>query len=75
MDIDMPIMTGIEATAEINSQINAGTLPPTPIIAHTAGHCGETASHFTSLGFSDFCPKPTLRENFIKVLQTYKVIP
>ncbi len=75
MDIDMPIMTGTEATAEINRLVASGTVSPTPIIAHTAGHFAETVNFFENQGFAGFCPKPTILEDFIKVLRTYKVIP
>jgi len=37
MDVDMPVMGGIEATEQIRAWQQVGTIPPFPIVAATAG--------------------------------------
>ena len=72
MDINMPVMNGIEATTEIR-KFNAEV----PIIALTATDPSQLDDDFASAGFSDTIIKPfetmefleTIRHNFLDTLQ------
>jgi len=56
MDIEMPVMNGIEATREIRK------MPPSrreiPIIAITAHHPNDFSTSFKDIGFTDYISKP-----------------
>jgi len=72
MDIEMPVMNGIEATYEIRHTL----APPknaTPIIAISA-HNSNYLSNFKSSGFSDFMSKPYTLPKLNNVLKKHNLL-
>lgn len=57
MDIQMPVMDGVEATRRINEYYTDKIAKPV-IIAMTADSAGSKDEYFMKLGFSDYIPKP-----------------
>ncbi len=66
MDMQMPIIDGIEATQRIR---NCGI--ETPIVALTANVMQKNRDQFTQAGASDFLSKPINRELLTAVVQRY----
>ena len=56
MDINMPVMDGIEATQLLKRMMNRGELEYTPVIAVTAAQCKSEAEKqsYITLGFDEF---------------------
>ena len=76
MDIHMPILNGIEATIMINKKIQNHDIPPTTVIALSAGQltANEENLYFKEAGFAAYVGKPVPKESFLKILKTYGVI-
>ncbi|PTN33160.1 response regulator [Desulfonatronum sp. SC1] len=72
MDIQMPIMDGLEATAKIRALEREQGLPCTPIIALTAYAMPEEQETFLNSGMDGFVPKPiqgdTLQTEILRLL-------
>ena len=58
MDVQMPIMNGVEATAEIRRIEAERELPPTPILALSANVMSHQVAEYLAAGMSGFIPKP-----------------
>ncbi|WP_281322257.1 PAS domain S-box protein [Flavobacterium aestivum] len=58
MDIQMPVMNGLEATIEIRKMQGGDNIP---IIAVTAGVSEEEKDKCMKVGMNDYVPKPILR--------------
>jgi len=56
MDVEMPVMNGLEATTAIRTNIGPNT--QTPIIALTAHTKDEITDELATSGFSDIMEKP-----------------
>ncbi len=73
MDVQMPVLNGIEATKQIRTLEQNGNVP---IIALTAGTSKEERDLCMSSGMSDFISKPivkdTIKEVILKWRNTYK---
>jgi two-component system sensor histidine kinase/response regulator len=65
MDMQMPVMDGLEATRRIRLQHPAGTLP---IIAITANAFGEDQARCFAAGMNDFVSKPVDPERLYTTL-------
>jgi CheY-like chemotaxis protein len=68
MDVQMPIMSGIEATQHIRM------LPAyqhIPIIGVTAGNVLGEKEKCLESGMNDFLPKPIRRADLLEVLKKY----
>jgi two-component system, sensor histidine kinase len=71
MDLQMPVMGGIEATREIRKMQN-GTLGHTiPIIAMTANATEEDRKNCIKAGMNDFLTKPFLIHSLKEILQKW----
>ncbi len=57
MDIEMPVMNGLEATKNIRA-LSDVTKAKIPIIALSAHNIHDFAEEFNSAGFDDFLAKP-----------------
>lgn len=66
MDINMPIMNGIEATRHIREMGSA-----IPIIAFTANALVGDREEFLACGMDDYMSKPISLENFYRILEVY----
>ncbi len=58
MDINMPVMDGIEATAQIHELVRAGTIPHCYVVAVTAAidlDKHSVCAHYLAKGFSELC--------------------
>jgi len=71
MDIQMPIMNGIDATKAILSYNQAKSLDHTPIIAVTANALKGDREHFMAEGMDEYISKPINLERFIEVLRKF----
>ena len=71
MDIQMPVMNGIEATKEILAYEEDKVLNHTPIIAVTANALKGDREHFMSEGLDEYVSKPINLEKFIQVLKIF----
>ena len=58
MDINMPVMDGIEATKQIREYENKNHLKSSKIIAVTANAIDGDKERFLSIGIDDYIPKP-----------------
>ncbi len=67
MDIDMPVMDGIEAASRIKEK-----RPSVPIIALTAHVLQEVKDVARSMGIDDYLPKPIDREKLEEILEKYQ---
>ena len=71
MDIQMPIMNGIDATKAILEYEQNTQLVHTPIIAVTANALKGDREHFMEEGMDEYISKPIDLEKFISVLKFY----
>lgn len=69
MDIQMPVMDGIEATRRIRLDEQAGGLAATPIIALTANAMSHHRTQYDAEGFDGVVPKPVQLEVLIAALE------
>lgn len=70
MDLEMPIMDGMEATERIRryEMHGAGMYAPVPIIASTARDEQDVATSWQAIGMSAFVPKPLTLERLAAAL-------
>ena len=69
MDIQMPIMDGVEATKKIrNGETNT---PEVPIIALTAYAMAGDREKFITAGMNDYISKPVDADNLMEILQKF----
>ncbi len=73
MDIQMPIMSGIEATIEIRN-FEKGTNSHIPIVALTAGAIKEDKEKCLTAGMDDFMTKPIDQNLMFSMLKKYLVV-
>lgn len=66
MDIQMPVLNGYEATAEIR-KIDKNI----PIIAMTANAFVQDINHAIEAGMNEHFPKPIIMKDFIKMIKKY----
>ena len=70
MDIQMPVMDGISATAEIR-RIEQETGEHIPIIAITANVMKGDRERYLEKGMDDFIPKPIVAEELYKMMEKW----
>jgi CheY-like chemotaxis protein len=71
MDMEMPEMNGLDATAEIRACERRENRPPTPIIALTAHSFSEEREKCLAAGCSDFLSKPFKRQMLLDKLRQH----
>ncbi len=76
MDINMPIMNGVDATAAIRAWETEHALPRTTIFALTAADTEKSLlrSQHAELGFDSLVGKPIFKVEFYKLLRRHFVI-
>ena len=68
MDVQMPVLNGIEATREIRSIEAERGLPPTPIVALSANAMKHQVAQYLEAGMDSHLAKPIQIENLYAVL-------
>ncbi len=71
MDINMPVMNGIDATKEILKFEKENNLKHTPIVALTANAVAGDKEKFLSEGMDDYIPKPFEEYMLDEILTKY----
>ncbi len=71
MDINMPVMDGLEATRQIREYEGVNSFDPCPIIALTANVMKEDRERFLRGGMDDYLTKPIDPERLGEVLARY----
>ncbi len=71
MDINMPIMNGLEATSEIIQLERIKNFKHVPIVALTANAIKGDRERFISYGMDDYLSKPIDKNELDRILQTY----
>eukprot|EP01022_Parablepharisma_sp_SALTPOND_P028330 TRINITY_DN70804_c1_g1_i1.p1 TRINITY_DN70804_c1_g1~~TRINITY_DN70804_c1_g1_i1.p1 ORF type:complete len:673 (-),score=67.41 TRINITY_DN70804_c1_g1_i1:111-2129(-) len=76
MDINMPVLDGIEATRILREKMQNGEIPPTTIIALSAQPLREEDKDFyeSEVGFSTYITKPTTKQDFLSIVRRYGAI-
>ncbi|MDQ1244202.1 MAG: hypothetical protein QG565_542, partial [Campylobacterota bacterium] len=71
MDIQMPFLDGVEATAEILEWEHDYNQPHTPIVALTANALKGDREKFLAAGLDEYTTKPLVRTEIISVLNNF----
>ncbi len=71
MDIQMPVMDGVEATKEIRRREASGERTRTPIIALTANVMAHQIREYAASGMDGFVGKPVNRAELLKALTEF----
>jgi signal transduction histidine kinase/CheY-like chemotaxis protein len=71
MDIQMPVMDGIEATHEIVNYENEESLPHTPIVALTANALKGDRERFLDEGLDEYIAKPIDNNELLFILKKF----
>jgi CheY-like chemotaxis protein len=76
MDINMPVMDGIQASNIVKENIASGVIEFVPLIALSGESKteDEKRAFCKDTGFSEFMTKPILKDEFIKLLVRYNII-
>lgn len=74
MDLQMPILDGLEATKEIRAH-EKSSLQHTPIVALTAGATREEQQQCMEAGMDDFVTKPILMAQLEKIFSRFFTFP
>lgn len=75
MDIEMPVMSGFQAIAEIRASESQKGLPPTPIVAISAHALSEGSEMSKKIGCDEYLSKPIRRETLINVVTRFMEAP
>jgi CheY-like chemotaxis protein len=71
MDIQMPVLDGVEATMEILDYEQKNALPHIPIIALTANALKGDRERFMDAGMDEYTTKPLVRSEIISLLNLF----
>jgi PAS domain S-box-containing protein len=75
MDLQMPVMSGYEATAYIRDRTNRTRNPEIPIIALTADAFPETRKKVLESGMNDFVTKPLEQNDLYSKIKMHALKP
>lgn len=71
MDLQMPEMSGLEATRRIREWESSHNLPAIPILALTAQDAPEDRTRTHEAGFDEHISKSTQHDRLINIIQSY----
>ena len=71
MDIQMPVLGGVEATEHIKAYETEIAKAHTPIIALTANALSGDKERYIKAGMDDYLPKPIIIEQLLRILNKY----
>jgi CheY-like chemotaxis protein len=71
MDIQMPVMDGLEATHEILNHEKEEGIPHTPIVALTANALKGDREKFLSEGLDEYLTKPIESDSLLEILKKF----
>jgi PAS domain S-box-containing protein len=74
MDINMPIMDGMEACNKINEYKEQNNMANPPIVALTANASHGDKQKYLSLGFDEYISKPIIKENLELLLHKHLAV-
>lgn len=75
MDMQMPVMGGIDATLEIRAREGREALKRTPVIAMTAAAMQSDKEACIAAGMDDYLAKPIRAKDLLEKLLTYGGVP
>ena len=70
LDINMPIMDGIEAVTELRKNANP-VKKATPVIAITGNAANHTVDYLKSVGFTEYLQKPLNFDHLVELVKKY----
>ncbi len=68
MDVEMPVMNGLDATKKIRDLENESNSPPTPLIVLSAHAFGEQRKKCYESGCDDLLVKPVRKKDFLQAI-------
>lgn len=71
MDLQMPVMDGFEASAEIQKLIKAGEVKETPIVALSANNSDKDLEKCNKVGMKEHILKPLMDQSLQALLEKY----
>ncbi len=75
MDIQMPVMDGVETTKRIRSDTSGDFPPSLPIIALTAHAMEGDKENFLNAGMNDYLAKPLIKDDLVTILEKLRLTP
>ena len=70
MDINMPVMDGIQAFSQIRTLIKDGKIGDVKVVAVTANGSASDKAYYIKMGMLDVWSKPLHRKEFLQKVQT-----
>lgn len=70
LDINMPVMDGIEAVTELRKNADA-VKKATPVIAITGNAANHTVDYLKSVGFTEYLQKPLNFDHLVELVKKY----
>jgi two-component system, cell cycle response regulator DivK len=70
LDINMPVMDGIEAVTELRKNADA-IKKATPVIAITGNAANHTVDYLKSVGFTEYLQKPLNFDHLVELVKKY----
>lgn len=70
MDINMPVMDGIECTRQVR-EMSDDTKRSIPIIAITGNARNYSLKDFNNMGINDYLPKPLNFDSLVEIVKKY----
>ncbi len=76
MDINMPLMGGVEATRILRQKADLGEIPRTKVVALSAEplKINEEEYYLKDVGFASYITKPIKRDEFLELMRSYGAI-